>query len=662
MKNVTVKINSKEEAMAYKYLLESLGEPVSDLYWMDALGLELQNWLIKYSGEWMTTDDSDATTREVITIGELVSRLTAPKTQYVRVGNQVEYMRLMKLYKQKGWRWGGGDKPDVEPSTGSFPMYFAFKDGFTVTGSPQEATVTIEEVKAPLPNHITEDGLPIWFGDNFWGAYYNKMSGWVHLNYHGGPFELSRATPLGESTCKWFYTKEAATQWVKEHKKVTMTEDGWALGYGDKYYAVSVGEHTVRFDGAFVFSHDSGVLTDPANFKAFHTKEAAEEYAKKHSRVYVGESEEGTPLFEGDMTYVPWRTIGNEKYYVAEVQVDRNTVIGKRKYFALRHNAEAWVAEQNKPVLITTVDGVPLKEGDNFYHVFYARGYGYNRWELNYHLYNHLCARYVYTLDKSSSVFSKPETSKAFSTKEAAEIWIEQQNKPLLITTMDGVSLHEGDRYFEVFKWPDTDPWELNGWHDTPGLTYVFKARKDMEPITNPEKSKAFSTKAAAEAWIKKQNANPVLLTTEDGVGLTEDSPVHVARTSNGVDWFYRGIYPSLKCGGKWNVNPDTKEPNRRLFSTKEAAEAWIKEQNKPVLLTTVDGVDLREGDECYEVFKYPETDPWEFNNIMDENGYTEVFKVSENLESITDPETSKAFSTKEAAEAWIKEQNGRPK
>jgi len=68
---------------------------------------------------------------------------------------------------------------------------------------------------------------------------------------------------------------------------------------------------------------------------------------------------------------------------------------------------------------------------------------------------------------------------------------------------------------------------------------------------------------------------------SEDNVDLFEDSPVQTVRL-RGKLWEMASSYTTVKSGEGWNTNPDCNGDNRKLFSTREAAEKWIEEKNKP--------------------------------------------------------------------------------
>lgn len=83
----------------------------------------------------------------------------------------------------------------------------------------------------------------------------------------------------------------------------------------------------------------------------------------------------------------------------------------------------------DKVFVMTSEDGVPLYEGDEFIHVS-------NRFEDKWALNDHM----KFYASKTHVVTEQPETDKAFSTKEAALKWIDEQNKPkeIIIDSVHG--------------------------------------------------------------------------------------------------------------------------------------------------------------------------------------------------------------------------------
>lgn len=80
--------------------------------------------------------------------------------------------------------------------------------------------------------------------------------------------------------------------------------------------------------------------------------------------------------------------------------------------------------------------------------------------------------------------------------------------------------------------------------------------------------------------FAKEHGIKLPLLTSEDGVDLYDDSDIHIVWKEN-FGWYFDNSNKGFKCDdGSWYVNPEIKEPNRKLFSTKQAALEWIEAQN----------------------------------------------------------------------------------
>lgn len=73
----------------------------------------------------------------------------------------------------------------------------------------------------------------------------------------------------------------------------------------------------------------------------------------------------------------------------------------------------------DKVFVMTSEDGIPLYVGDEFIHVSNRFE---DKWALN--------DRMKFYASNTHVVTEQPKTDKAFSTKEAAEAWIKEQNKP----------------------------------------------------------------------------------------------------------------------------------------------------------------------------------------------------------------------------------------
>lgn len=205
---------------------------------------------------------------------------------------------------------------------------------------------------------------------------------------------------------------------------------------------------------------------------------------------------------------------------------------------------------------------------------------------------------------------------------------------PTLLVTVDGQHLGAGDMYYDLC-------FEDNKWKFVTEMQRIL--HKGSNAITHPEISKAFYSKISAEAWMKEQNAPPIL-TTEDGKPLRSGDLYYcVFKLTNSWD--------VEDCPSKLEYTDSVvREPvSFKAFYEKEAAEKWIDEQNS-ILLISEDGVPLKTGDRIYIVNKGD-------NNVWWYNNRSPYYNISTYNQSLKKDEY-KAFSTEEAARKFIREQS----
>lgn len=150
----------------------------------------------------------------------------------ILVDNEKEYRFLMAFYEQKGYQWATKKAPNSLPYNSACrniefkPKFSAMTDG---TAKEQERMVMLYDTFAGennLPRWIlsTEDGIPMYGGDNYYEAsqYFNKKK-W---SVHDIPYRLHRGCRVvtNRDTSKAFNTKEAAEAWVNEQNKIKETE------------------------------------------------------------------------------------------------------------------------------------------------------------------------------------------------------------------------------------------------------------------------------------------------------------------------------------------------------------------------------------------------------------------------------------------------------
>lgn len=142
------------------------------------------------------------------------------------------------------------------------------------------------------------------------------------------------------------------------------------------------------------------------------------------------------------------------KYEFAESGWILNTVSGRPIYDSDRNEWAKIVKHPNRKFVMKSEDGVDLFEGDDFYSAFMST---YRKvWTLGKRNVSGDC--HVFNLNaKESAVVVQPEKYKAFSTKQAAEKWIEEQNKAKELTVQLGmekaiISIDNGISFYRSYQ------------------------------------------------------------------------------------------------------------------------------------------------------------------------------------------------------------------
>ena len=113
---------------------------------------------------------------------------------------------------------------------------------------------------------ITEDGIPIYVGDEYW--LYNELT----FNLIKGCAKWSSPTEYSHMKTIYFSTKQAAENYIARNKVVFVTEDGVNVYSGDTFYFVDYYFEIGR--GKAI----SGTFSKLSDYKEFSTKEKAQEY------------------------------------------------------------------------------------------------------------------------------------------------------------------------------------------------------------------------------------------------------------------------------------------------------------------------------------------------------------------------------------------------
>jgi len=136
--------------------------------------------------------------------------------------------------------------------------------------------------------------------------------------------------------------------------------------------------------------------------------------------------------------------------------------------------AEIVTEEPKRVPLLTSEDGVDLYEGDEYYRAEIFQG----KWNLSDYTNNYI----INDLKPSHAVVHSPEMSRAFSTKESALKWIDEQKPKEIVLFKDDevsavVTKHK-------VKFNPTNPDLLNKWDgfivSANELEQIYKAYKEL--------------------------------------------------------------------------------------------------------------------------------------------------------------------------------------
>ena len=144
---------------------------------------------------------------------------------------------------------------------------------------------------------------------------------------------------------------------------------------------------------------------------------------------------------------------------------------------------------------------------------------------------------------------TQPSKWKAFSTKEAAEKWIAEQNEPkppmYVFTSKDGVRVHEGEYVQCVAKIDGV--WEL-----ADGLSV---AKKFFIENKRPYETAYFSNESNAENWVKEQNKAKSIVLKREGAEVTVSIDKIDIRLDNGNYYWFETTDLEAICKAYQSLN-----------------------------------------------------------------------------------------------------------
>jgi len=192
--------------------------------------------------------------------------------------------------------------------------------------------------------------------------------------------------------------------------------------------------------------------------------------------------------------------------------------------------AEVVPVEPEKKVVFVSEDGIKMHRGANYW--YYSPGY----------------AEPIAAVAWEGPVYA----DKGFSTKEAAQAYIDRLKPKVLLVTQDGVEITNKETYVYCYKISTKKASFASPYCD---LKIEIQDSTDKDWLV-------FSSFEAREAWIDA-NIPKVLLTTEDGVEVTDKD-----------FWLYGLDCNFIILGAYTSMAPNF--INTKWFSTKEKRDEYV--------------------------------------------------------------------------------------
>jgi len=235
MKPVKVKITSQQEANTLKGLLTFFDHPV------DHLMFECYSpimFLVKTREEkdWILVNQihSILSECEEVTIEDFITSIVLPKKAEsildgkcaIQVSNEREFSLLMSHYESRGWKWNGGDKPNISVTL-EYPCNIEYANLFyhSIDNlSNSYKIISFEDfaseigIKVPVFILRSEDGVDLYEGDNYHRVYFKKVWEYDRCSDLKQHHAVNRKDEFA-SKAKAFSTREAAEDWISEMNK-----------------------------------------------------------------------------------------------------------------------------------------------------------------------------------------------------------------------------------------------------------------------------------------------------------------------------------------------------------------------------------------------------------------------------------------------------------
>lgn len=240
-----VPCSGKKEAKYMRYMLESLGEKISDVFFA-YVAIDNHLYFNTVSRCWsigVANFRSETTLPDLIKMiienqaeeskkkGEFTETIKPKSILEGKVaidveGNERYFKLLMNHYESKRWVSADGDKPnDVKLELGSpyfryenhfgYSLNYAVDNGYKIIPFSDFA----KEVGIKIPEFVmkSEDGVDLYEGDGMYCAEFSHNR-WVYDDFCGFPYSIAidSLVVTNPTVNKAFSTKEAAEKWIKE--------------------------------------------------------------------------------------------------------------------------------------------------------------------------------------------------------------------------------------------------------------------------------------------------------------------------------------------------------------------------------------------------------------------------------------------------------------
>ena len=182
-------------------------------------------------------------------------------------------------------------------------------------------------------------------------------------------------------------------------------------------------------DSYFIIEEDTPTESIPAKFI-----ENSNDWEEVVQKKYLFTTHDGVKIYKGMDSWSIYKDLS-----ISPNTPERAPWVGSSKYslyFSTEEAAQKYIDENTKKIVFTTHDGVPMYVGDSYCFI--------NKYNMD-EVYDH-------TVGRAWSVTNlKQDSHIRFSTRKAAQQFIDKNTKKPILRTEDGVDLFEGDKFWYVY-------------------------------------------------------------------------------------------------------------------------------------------------------------------------------------------------------------------